>query len=137
MPALQGILETVLYVDDLERAHGFYASLFGLESVFSDQRICAFDVAGRGLLLLFRRGESLRTIQLPDGQIPAHDGQGPHHIAFAIGARDVEAWEARLAEWGITVEGRARWPRGGTSLYFRDPDGHLVELATPGLWKGY
>jgi catechol 2,3-dioxygenase-like lactoylglutathione lyase family enzyme len=34
-------------------------------------------------------------------------------------------------------EGACHEMRGGTSLYFRDPDGHLVELATPGLWSIY
>jgi catechol 2,3-dioxygenase-like lactoylglutathione lyase family enzyme len=37
----------------------------------------------------------------------------------------------------VSIEGEMKWPRGGTSLYFRDPDGHLVELATPGLWSIY
>ena len=36
-----------------------------------------------------------------------------------------------------SLEGRTEWPRGGVSVYFRDPDGHLLELATPGLWEGY
>ena len=137
MPALMGILETALYVDDMERARAFYDGLFGLETVFSDERMCAYDVGGRGLLLLFRRGESLRTIELPDGAIPPHDGQGPYHIAFSIGPDDIPFWEERLAALGIAIESRANWPRGGSSLYFRDPDGHLLELATPGLWKGY
>jgi catechol 2,3-dioxygenase-like lactoylglutathione lyase family enzyme len=137
MPALKGILETVLYVDDLGRARDFYSSLFELQTVYSDQRMCAFDIGGRGLLLLFPRGQSLQTIQLPDGEIPPHDGQGPLHIAFSIGAEEVAAWEERLRAQGIAIEARARWPRGGTSLYFRDPDGHLLELATPGLWQGY
>jgi catechol 2,3-dioxygenase-like lactoylglutathione lyase family enzyme len=137
MPALKGILETCLYVDDLERARAFYDALFELPTVFSDQRMCGYDVAGRGLLLLFRRGSSLRTITLPDGSIPAHDGQGPVHVAFSIGADEVAAWEERLAAHSVAIEGRAKWPRGGISLYFRDPDGHLLELATPGLWKGY
>ena len=137
MTALKGILETALYVDDLQRAKDFYDSLFAMPMVFSDQRMCAYDVGGRGLLLLFRRGESMHTIQLRAGTIPPHDGHGPYHVAFSIAADEVAAWEERLGELGIAIEGRASWPRGGTSLYFRDPDGHLLELATPGLWKGY
>ena len=38
---------------------------------------------------------------------------------------------------GIAIEGRTDWSRGGHSIYFRDPDGHLLELATPGLWTIY
>ena len=37
----------------------------------------------------------------------------------------------------VEIEGRTDWPRGGHSIYFRDPDGHLLELATPGLWTVY
>jgi catechol 2,3-dioxygenase-like lactoylglutathione lyase family enzyme len=59
------------------------------------------------------------------------------HIAFSIGADELTAWEARLAEAGVEIEGRIKWPRGGESIYFRDSDAHLVELATPGLWPGY
>jgi len=45
-------------------------------------------------------------------------------------------WEARLAEAGVAIESRVKWRRG-ESIYFRDPDGHVLELATPGLWPGY
>ena len=99
--------------------------------------MCAYDVGGRGVLLLFRRGESRETIALPGGTIPPHDGAGPCHVAFAIAADALSAWEAELDRRGIGIEARTTWPRGGTSLYFRDPDGHLLELATPGLWRGY
>jgi catechol 2,3-dioxygenase-like lactoylglutathione lyase family enzyme len=137
MPALQGVLETVLYVDDFERARTFYEGVFGLEAVYSDQRMRGYDVGGRSMLLLFRRGASLGTVTMPGGTIPPHDGSGPLHIAFSIAADELPAWETRLAEFGIAIEGRTRWSRGGISIYFRDPDGHLVELATPGLWPGH
>jgi catechol 2,3-dioxygenase-like lactoylglutathione lyase family enzyme len=137
MPALKGVLETALYVDDLARARRFYEELFGLEPVFADERLCAFEIAAASVLLLFPRGKTLETVVMPGGTIPPHDGHGPLHVAFAIGADDLADWERRLEAQGVAIEGRTVWPRGGTSLYLRDPDGHLLELATPGLWPGH
>jgi len=137
MPNLLGVLETVLYVDAFERACPFYEQVLGLNSIYRDQRLCAYDVGARGVLLLFLRGHSLETVKLSGGTIPPHDGSGPVHIAFSIAADDLTAWEAQLADAGVTIEGCTKWPRGGISIYFRDPDGHLLELATPGLWPGY
>jgi catechol 2,3-dioxygenase-like lactoylglutathione lyase family enzyme len=134
-PKLNGVLETALYVDDLERAARFYEDVLGLAALTSDSRFRAYDVGGRSVLLLFRRGATLETVTLPGGTIPPHDGHGPLHIAFAID--DLPAWELRLLESDIPVEGRTVWPRGGHSLYARDPDGHLLEFATPGLWTIY
>jgi catechol 2,3-dioxygenase-like lactoylglutathione lyase family enzyme len=136
-PPIGHILETSLYVADLPRAQGFYERLFGFPVSFADTRLCAFAVPGAGVLLLFRAGEFEAPSPTPGGIIPAHHGQGHLHLCFAIAAADLPAWEARLAALAIPVESRVRWPRGSTSLYFRDPDHHLVELATPGLWPNY
>ncbi|SEG32976.1 Catechol 2,3-dioxygenase [Methylobacterium sp. 190mf] len=137
MPELNAILETALYVADLDRAEAFYRDTMGLRCLFTDFRMRAFDVGGRGVLLLFPEGGSLQPIETPGGLIPPYDGRGPAHIAFSIDADALAPWEDHLAAAGVAVEGRTRWPRGGVSVYFRDPDGHLLELATPGLWKGY
>lgn len=137
MPKLDAILETALYVDDLARAAAFYEDVLRLPVIHADKRMRAFDVNGRGVLLLFVRGGSAQPIEIPGGVIPPHDGSGPVHLAFSVAADDLEPWRERLIGKGVAVEGEASWPRGGRSLYFRDPDGHLLELATPGLWRGY
>lgn len=129
-----GITESALYVGDLPRAVGFYETLLGAEVILRDQRFCALRVAPGQVLLVFERGASAESADLGFGRIIGHDGSGPLHVCFGIGAGEVAAWEARLAELGIPVESRVDWPQGATSLYFRDPDGHAVELATPGLW---
>jgi catechol 2,3-dioxygenase-like lactoylglutathione lyase family enzyme len=137
VPALERVIETSLYVDDLDRAARFYADVLGLKSLTSDSRFLAYDVGGRSVLLVFRRGFTLETVHMPGGTIPPHDGHGPLHIAFAIAANELALWEQRLGEHGVAIEGRTDWSRGGHSIYFRDPDGHLLELATPGLWAIY
>ena len=134
---LERIIETCLYVDDLDRAGRFYEQVLELRAMTGDARFRAYDVGGRSVLLLFRRGATLQTVRMPGGTIPPHDGHGPLHMAFAVTTEALPQWEARLAREGIAIEGRTDWSAGGHSIYFRDPDGHLLELATPGLWAIY
>lgn len=137
MPSLTGVLETSLYVEDLDRASRFYEEAFGLTRIEGDDRFRAYSVGGRSVLLLFKRGASNRVTELPQGGLGPHDGSGPLHLAFSISAEDLPAWEKLLVERGIAIETRIEWPRGGRSIYFRDPDNHSVELATPGIWSIY
>jgi catechol 2,3-dioxygenase-like lactoylglutathione lyase family enzyme len=137
MPKLSRVLETALYVADLDRAAAFYADVMGLVSIHADHRMRVYDVGGNGVLLLFPQGGSLQPIETPGGSIPPHDGSGPMHVAFSIAADELEAWQDHLKAMGVVVLGRTEWPRGGVSVYFRDPDDHLLEIATPGLWQGY
>jgi catechol 2,3-dioxygenase-like lactoylglutathione lyase family enzyme len=137
MPKLDGILETALYTDDMGKARAFYEGVLQLEPIFQDNRLTAYAVAGRDVLLIFRRGSATQTVTIPGGTIPGHDGAGPLHVAFAIGKDELAQWERHLAARGVAIEGATDWSRGGRSIYFRDPDGHLLELATPGLWTVY
>lgn len=137
MPKLSRVLETALYVSDLDKAAAFYADVMGLPCIHADHRMRAYDVGGNGVLLLFPQGGSLQSVETPGGSIPPHDGSGPMHVAFSIDADEFEAWRDHLQAMGVALQGRTEWPRGGVSLYFRDPDDHLLEIATPGLWKGY
>ncbi len=130
-PKTHGILETSLYVSDLPRSVRFYEETFGF-GVISDfgERGCAMHADRHQVLLLFKKGAS-RAIQSP------HDGDGELHLAFAIAADELANWESWLQTRGIAVEEKRKWELGGWSLYFRDPDRHLIELATPGVWSVY
>jgi catechol 2,3-dioxygenase-like lactoylglutathione lyase family enzyme len=130
-PRSEGILESSLYVDDVARSAQFYEKIFGFR-VISDfgARGCAMEAGPRQVLLLFKKGAS-HTIQSP------HDGDGELHVAFATAESELMHWESWLAENGIAVEEKRKWELGGQSIYFRDPDRHLVEIATPGVWSIY
>ncbi len=136
-PRLGHILETALYVSDLTVSHDFYARVLGFEQFLRDERMCAMGVPGGGVLLLFKRGGSAQPSHTPQGTIPEHDGRGTLHLAFAIPVGELEAWAGHLAAQRVPIESRITWPAGGTSLYFRDPDHHSVEVATPGLWPNH
>ncbi len=145
MASIVRLLETALYVEDLERSCDFYERVLGLGPVLEtspgskieNRSLRPLHLPGGQVLLLFPKGSATKTAVLSGGTIPPHDGNGRLHIAFAISASELEAWRERLKAHGVAIEGEMEWPRGGRSLYFRDPDGHLVELATPGLWPTY
>ena len=134
---IDGIVETALHVEDVARSSAFYEKLFGLRRLAGDERFCSFAVPGNAVLLLFRKGGTPEPIPTPGGMIPPHDGSGQMHFAFKIAADSLDACRRELAEAGVAIESTVHWPRGGTSVYFRDPDQHLVELITPGCWEVY
>jgi catechol 2,3-dioxygenase-like lactoylglutathione lyase family enzyme len=138
LPRLDRIVETALYCDDLSRSRTFYVDLLGCEPLLDSVRLLAVNVAGASVLLLFQRGATSTPLGTAGGVVPPHGGTGIQHIAFAVAnAKVLNAWRARLEQRGIEIESRVRWERGGESLYVRDPDGHSIELITPGLWTIY
>jgi catechol 2,3-dioxygenase-like lactoylglutathione lyase family enzyme len=136
-PTLRGILETCLYVDDMVRSRAFYERVFGMKPMIADERLSTFNAGPGQVLILFKRGATLEPVPIGGGFIPPHNAAGPQHFAFAIAEAEYEGWKRRLAAEGVAVESEVAWPQGGRSLYFRDPDGNLGELATPGLWANY
>ena|SRR5579872_5278774 len=136
MPTINGVLETSLYVDDLERSVDFYKRVLGLELLQNyEPRLAVINVVGRQVLLLFKKGASVKPSQTPGGTIPPTDGSGNLHLTFSIPASEFERWRESLTKNSIAIESEVRWEQGSQSLYFRDPDGHLIELMTvPGAW---
>jgi catechol 2,3-dioxygenase-like lactoylglutathione lyase family enzyme len=113
------------------RSVRFYEEIFGFRVISEfGERGCAMNVGTRQVLLPFQKGAS-RAAQSP------HDGDGEPHVAFSIPSAELANWESWLQTRGITVEEKRTWELGGWSLYFRDPDRHLIELATPGIWSVY
>jgi catechol 2,3-dioxygenase-like lactoylglutathione lyase family enzyme len=129
MSAIEAVVETAIYVDDLLAAETFYRDVLGLEVLGKEAGRHVFFRVGGGVLLAFnpettRGGDTL----------PAHGADGPSHFALGIRSEDFETWRQRLQARGIPLEKEIRWPRGGRSIYFRDPAGNSVELITPGVW---
>jgi catechol 2,3-dioxygenase-like lactoylglutathione lyase family enzyme len=130
MKPIQQVVETSAYVDDLDRAERFYQDVLGLELIGKEGgRHVFFRVGDRDVLLLFRPQATLQGDQLP-----AHGAKGPGHFALGIPAGSLDDWREHLRTCGVAVEKEMDWPRGGRSLYFRDPAGNSVELIVPGLW---
>lgn len=129
MPQIDRVLESVLYATDLEAAERFYTGVLGL----------TFHARQPGLFVFLRCGPGMVLIFDPDAagvgrDVPAHGTRGPGHLCFAVSARDLPAWRERLRAAGVAIEQEVSWPRGGESLYFRDPAGNSLELATPRIW---
>jgi catechol 2,3-dioxygenase-like lactoylglutathione lyase family enzyme len=123
------ILETVLYVDDLQAAELFYRETLGLEVHSHKPGIFCFFKLAKGMLLLFDARASRQN-----SEVPAHGADGPGHVCFAIEEERLDAWKARLQQAGVEIEHEQEWPRGGRSFYFRDPAGNSLEMAPPRIW---
>jgi len=128
------ILETALYVDDMDAAEAFYERVLGLEKLSRGGDRHLFFRAGSGVLLMFNPAET----EIPPGAdqlaVPAHGARGPGHLCFAATAAELKAWEERLAMAGVEIESHVTWPSGGRSIYFRDPAGNSLEFAEPSIW---
>ena len=139
MPTVSGIIETALYVSDLAVSGSFYETVLGFRQLMAEDRMLAYSVSDRQVLLLFLRGGSTQPSPMHGGLIPSHDAHGTQHLAFAISPGSLAAWRRHLSDHGITPESELNCGDGspGDSLYFRDPDGHSLELITPGCWPIY
>ena len=129
MKTLQ-VLETCLYADDLAQAEHFYGDLLGLQVIGREDGRHVFFRCGASVFLVFNPD---RTVE-PNGDFPPHGAVGEGHVAFGVPIGELALWRTRLEQHGIGIEKDYAWPNGGRSLYFRDPAGNSVELASPDIW---
>ncbi|MCH7471428.1 VOC family protein [bacterium] len=118
------ILESCLYVSDLDAAETFYKNVLGLEVHSRREDRHVFFRCGERMLLLFN----------PQATRPSHGTDGPGHLAFAVREHELAPWRSALREHGVRIVREHTWPGGGQSIYFRDPAGNSLELATPATW---
>lgn len=129
------ILESALYVADLDAAEAFYADILGLERIARVEGRHVFFRCGEGILLLFKPDATSRP-PAPDARLPVppHGAKGDGHLCFRATGDEIDRWKAHLKARGIAIEADFEWPQGGRSIYFRDPDGNSLEFAEPRLW---
>ncbi|GAA6002812.1 hypothetical protein JCM10207_007694 [Rhodosporidiobolus poonsookiae] len=149
LPKITHVLELCLYARHLPTTVSFYRDTLRLGTPVLDTPRMAVFPLGSTTLLLFQRGETTADSPLPNdkGIIPGHGlprsaetdrVELKTHFALAVEKReDVDAWETELRGKGVDVLSRVEWPKGGTSLYFRDPDGAVGELASRGIWPHF
>ena len=130
MRPIDRVLETILYVDDLDAARAFYQDILGFELHSQKEGVFVFFKCGQGMLLLFDPDAASNNTS-----IPAHGARGPGHACFAVAEADLPAWRERLISRDIQIEQDVEWPSGAHSFYFRDPAGNSLELATPKIWR--
>lgn len=133
--SVRGVLETCLYAADLAAAEDFYARVLGLEVIARAEDRHVFFRCGGGVFLVFNPARTAAEQTHVGGRpVPVHGARGAGHVAFAVAGAELGGWRERLERAGVPVESEVEWPRGGASLYLRDPAGNVVELASPALW---
>lgn len=134
---LEGVLETSIYVDDLDVAREFYGGILGLEEILASENTFVFFRCATTIVLIFNPEETRKQPHAPPAlPIPGHGGKGAGHICFRTPGKKLDQWKNRLIEQGIDIETEITWSGGARSVYFRDPAGNSLEFAEPKLW-GY
>lgn len=129
----KSILETSVYVSDLEAAERFYTEVMGLQPHVKEEGRHVFFRCGDAMFLVFDP-KTTATFNPKFPKMGPHGAVGPGHVAFRCEEAELDSWRAHLAAHGVEIESEVTWPNGGFSVYFRDPAGNSLELATPALW---
>jgi catechol 2,3-dioxygenase-like lactoylglutathione lyase family enzyme len=131
----KAVLETSLYITDLERAMAFYEGVLGLRRIDD-----GYFAGGRGTALQVGQGPSVLLLFRADmtrlgGELLAHGTTGAGHVAFRVEPEELPSWRERLHEHDVAIEKEFCFGNQAPSIYFRDPDGNSLELAVSSIWK--
>ena len=122
---IRGLGPITLSVPDLKPTEAVLTTVMNMTKAREFGNTSVFKMNGTGPV-------SELHVRVDAGLPPAHQGAGAvHHVAFNIPSADYNAWAARLKELRIPNSGPVDrfWFK---SLYFREPNGVLFEIATDG-----
>jgi catechol 2,3-dioxygenase-like lactoylglutathione lyase family enzyme len=129
VPRVEGVHETVLYADDVPALVSFYKDVVCLAEIDApDEHSAAFRLEDGNVLLVF---DPSRTSS-PGRFVPEHGTTGDGHVAFRVA--DLDAAAGELRGHAVEIEREITWPRGGRSVYFRDPANNSVEFVEGEIW---
>lgn len=122
---------TLIYVEDVARSVAFYEQAFGLERGFVHESGSYAEMATGETKLGFVAHEQAKQI-VPGGYRAGKADELPAGMEIALVTADVPAaYERAVAAGAASVAEPIDKPWGQTVAYVRDPDGTLVELASP------
>src|SRR5262245_24474322 len=104
-PGFNGVLETALYVDDLDKAEDFYGRILGLPKIFSVPGRQLVFCCQDSILLVFRPDHTERErVVINGGAIPLHGARGSGHMAFRVAREGLEHWRVHFIRTGVSIE---------------------------------
>jgi len=128
IPRLDGGQQTILLVEDVERAAEFYVENLRLVRRDGDTaRYVELDTGDGGVLLLLKREGSIAPM------VSKAAGKSPTTLTFEIPTEAYELWKKWFESRSVPIARETRWVHGGRSLYIHDPDGWRVEFKTPAV----
>jgi catechol 2,3-dioxygenase-like lactoylglutathione lyase family enzyme len=127
---IAGLHHVTLLVADVERSLAFYRNVLGLRLV--KQTVNDDDQSARHFIFGDAEGKPgtlITCLEYPDLDEGTVGRGSTHHFALAVeGEAELAAWRDYLTSRGIpTTDVMER--TGFKSIYLRDPDGHIVEIA--------
>lgn len=126
------VLESALYVSNLQAAEKFYTEILGLKFYSKLKGRHVFLRCGNCMVLLFNPEATAVSAGGPK-DAPTHGAKGEGHLAFAVNNSEIDRWKQHLTEKGVKIEKEIH-ARGGRSIYFRDPSQNCLEIASPQIW---